>query len=414
MDLPASPASDALILVVEDTPASLELLTYLLQHAGFRTHGAASGEEALQQARALLPDAILLDVQLPDIDGYAVCRRLKQAPELADIPVLFLSAHQDSEAKVMGLRAGGVDFICKPFEFEEVHARVTLQVQLRRLQHQLAWQNANLKARVEAKAQALAEAEVSLRLERERREQAERESRERLAVIAHLNRITSATVYCAAVVHELNQPLAAILANAEAGELFLDRQPAALDEIGAILHDIRRDNLRASELIVRMRDLLQRTDGTRQPLELNEAVALSVHLLGSTARMRQMELVCETSGAALPVLADRLQLQQVLINLLINAMDASAANPPGRRRVRVSVAAENGWAQAAVHDEGPGFAVLERAFEQFFTTKPEGMGLGLSIAAAIVRAHGGQIAAANRPDGGATVSFQLPLAGAAP
>jgi signal transduction histidine kinase len=337
---------------------------------------------------------VLLDIRMPGIDGYEVCSRLKKMPGLDEVPVIFLSAHSDTDDKLRGFQVGGVDFISKPFQFEEVNARVMAHLKIRRLQQQLAAHN----------------------------DQLQRESRQRLAEIAHMNRNASASVYCAALVHELNQPLAAIMSNAEAAELFLKMNPPALADVEEILGDIRRDDRRASELIQRMRELLKKSDPVAQRLDLNEAMAQVAALLGSEARMRRVQLHTEPSPLPLMVAADPVQLQQILINLVLNGMDAMGEPPqvaggqagaPARPR-RITLCARRSdaaMAEVQVSDHGCGFGGnRERLFESFFTTKAHGMGLGLSIAAAIVQAHGGRIWADNNPGGGATVGFALPLA----
>lgn len=385
------------ILVVEDTPASLQLLSKLLTDAGYRVREAPNGELALWSAQAQAPELVLLDIRMPGIDGYEVCSRLKKMPGLDEVPVIFLSAHSDTDDKLRGFQAGGVDFISKPFQFEEVNARVMAHLKIRRLQQQLAAHN----------------------------DQLQRESRQRLAEIAHMNRNASASVYCAALVHELNQPLAAIMSNAEAAELFLRMDPPALGDVEEILGDIRRDDRRASELIQRMRELLRKSDPVAQRLDLNEALAQVAALLGSEARMRRVLLRAQPAPAPLMVSADPVQLQQVLINLVLNGMDAMGSPPAGEgdadaaaegaaRPRRITLCArrrDDAMAEVQVSDHGCGFGGnLERLFESFFTTKANGMGLGLSIAAAIVQAHGGRIWAENNPGGGATVAFALPLA----
>jgi len=402
------------ILLVDDTPSSLALLTVLLAEAGYRVRQADGGEPALLAACAEPPELILLDVYMPGMDGYEVCRRLKDIPALREVPVIFLSADAGTDAALRGFEAGGVDFISKPFRFAEVNARVTAHLKIGRLQHQLAYQNENLHRLVEAKAQELSQARLSLLSERQQRDDAERESRLRLAEIAHMNRNASATVYCAALVHELNQPLAAIMSNAEAAELFLKMAPP-MDEVAEILADIRRDDLRATELIHRMRELLKKSEAGAGPLDLNELVANTTILLNSEARIRKIVLRRTLAAGSLAVAADRIQLQQVIINLTLNGMDAMGADGDGRREIEIRTRAlEQGEAEVQVSDSGCGFAAnLERAFESFFTTKPQGMGLGLSISAAIVAGHGGRMWAENNPDGGATVSFRLPLYAAA-
>jgi len=398
------------ILVVEDTPASLRLLTSLLGKAGYRVREAPDGELALWSARAKPPDLILLDVRMPGMDGYEVCRQLKQHALLHEVPVIFLSAFGDTDDKLRGFEAGGVDFIAKPYDFLEVNARVAAHLKLSRLQKLLAYQNENLQQLVEAKAQELSRAQIALAGERHQRDMAEREAQMRLAEIAHMNRNASATVYCAALVHELNQPLAAILSNAEAAELFIGMQPPQLGEIAEILGDIRRDDLRASELIQRMRAMLRKSEVAAVETDLNALVRTTVTLLASEARSRKIELRAALPPTPLAVAADPIQLQQVIVNLILNSMDAMHANE-AKRLVEIRTSrVEQRDAQVSVCDHGCGFGEhLAHVFESFFSTKQQGMGLGLSISAAIVAAHGGRAWAQDNPEGGATVSFRLPL-----
>ncbi len=398
------------ILVVEDTPESLRLLSSLLTKAGYRVREAPDGELALWSAQSHPPELILLDVRMPGMDGYQVCRELKRIEALCDVPVIFLSAFGDTDDKLRGFEAGGVDFIAKPYDFLEVGARVAAHLKLSRLQQQLNYQNDNLNKLVEDKAQELWRSQRNLAFEREQRDVAERESRQRLAEIAHMNRNASATVYCASLVHELNQPLAAILSNAEAAELYLKRDPVPLGELAEILGDIRRDDLRAGELIQRMRQLLRKSEAAAVEVDLAELVRTTVALLGSEARRRKIALHSVLPELVLPVSADPVQLQQVLINLVLNAMDAMAlAGEPRTVEIRALHLAPG---EAAVHvsDRGTGFGGhLGQAFDSFFSTKANGMGLGLSISAAIVAAHGGSLWAQDNLEGGATVSFRLPL-----
>ncbi|MGZ8289840.1 MAG: sensor histidine kinase [Telluria sp.] len=268
------------------------------------------------------------------------------------------------------------------------------------------WQLAGIVAALVLQAIFLA----VLLAERRRRAGAEQVSRRRLAEMAHMNRTTTATVFSSAIVHELNQPLAAILSNAEAAEMFLNMDPPAIGEVQAILEDICQDDRRASELIQRMHGLLKKTESTIQHIDLNDTVEHSVKFLAAEARTRGIVVTAQLSHQPLPVFADRVQLQQVMINLIVNGMDALHDTHGPERRISVKTAIADGMAEVCVSDSGPGFVDrLDRVFESFFTTKSHGLGLGLSISAEIIRAHGGQIRAENNPGGGATVRFNLPL-----
>lgn len=399
------------VLVVEDIPASLKLLSDLLTRAGFVVRAAPNGELALWTARAQAPELVLLDVRMPGIDGYEVCRQLKLEPALRDVPVIFLSAHSDPDDKLKGFEAGGVDYISKPYQFEEVNARVTAHLKIVRLQKTLEYQNENLHRLVELKAGELVETRFRLRCETDLRDFAEREARQRLAEIAHMNRNANASACCASMVHELSQPRAAIMSNVEAAALLIDRQPPPLADVAAILADIRHDELRTGEVIARMRNWLKKSAPRTEQVDLNELIGNVMVLMNSEAQARACTLDAPAGGAPLPVEADRIQIQQALINLVMNAMDAVRALPEARRRVRLLAdQTDQGQTRVRVVDNGCGFgAHAERVFESFFTTKSDGMGLGLSITAAIVKSHGGAIwAGDNDGDEGATVGFTLP------
>jgi len=250
-----------------------------------------------------------------------------------------------------------------------------------------------------------------LLFERRRRHFAEGQSRQRSAELAHINRYSIAGELTATIAHELNQPLGSILTNTETAELIVKSPASSLEEISEILADIRRDDQRASEIIIRLRSLLKRAPFELKNTDLNEIVDESVKFLSALAIAREVELVAVISAVALPLWGDRIQLQQVILNLVVNAMDAMSNMAKSRRRIVVSTARNEDWAEVSVTDTGPGILLdkLNDVFEPFFTTKPSGMGMGLSIARTIVEAHKGQIWPENHARGGAVFHIRLPL-----
>jgi signal transduction histidine kinase len=252
-----------------------------------------------------------------------------------------------------------------------------------------------------------------LLLERYRRRAAELESRGRLLQVIHLNRTAATGVLSASIAHELNQPLGAILSNAEAAELLLDAKPPDLDEVREILADIRQSDRRAVEIIAHMRGLLKKkTELELSELDLNDAVAEAVHVLEPEAMKQRVVLSVDPAPAPVTVRADPVHLQQVIFNLAMNGMDAMASRPPGERRLAVQTAV-NGASEVEVSitDSGSGIPrdKLNEVFETFYTTKQQGTGLGLTIARTIVETYGGKIWAENRIAGGAVFRFSLPL-----
>jgi signal transduction histidine kinase len=248
--------------------------------------------------------------------------------------------------------------------------------------------------------------------ERRRRRTAEVESRHRLAELAHVNRYSTAGELTSSIAHELNQPLGAILTNTETAELMLKADLPNLAEIGEMLADIRRDDRRASDVIIRLRSMLKKTPFEVTDIDLRDTVREAVGFVAAMAKRRGVALSCVPGPLDLRIRGDRVQLQQVLLNVIINAMDAVSETGTREREVSVSTARTGAQAEIRIGDTGSGIAAgdLKCVFNPFFSTKPEGMGMGLSIARTIVEAHHGTISAENRISGGALFTIKLPIA----
>jgi signal transduction histidine kinase/ABC-type uncharacterized transport system substrate-binding protein len=231
--------------------------------------------------------------------------------------------------------------------------------------------------------------------------------------IAHVSRVSMMGQLASALAHELNQPLGAILRNAEAAELFMQTEKPDLEEIRAILADIRTDDQRASSVIDRMRTLLKRHDLATRMLDVAELIGNVADLARSDAATRRVKLDVEVPADLPPVCGDRVHLQQVLLNLILNGMDALNGASPEHRRIIVS-ARVNGaqTVEIAVSDTGHGITAekLPHVFHPFYTTKPNGMGMGLPISRTIIEAHGGRLWAESNAGAGATFRFTLPSA----
>ena len=247
--------------------------------------------------------------------------------------------------------------------------------------------------------------------ERRRRQVAEVESRQRLAELAHANRYAAVGELTTSIAHELNQPLGSILTNAETAELMLKAKSPDLDEIRHILADIRRDDQRASEVIRRLRSVLKKRPFEISNLELNDTVWEAIGLAAAVADGRRIALSYVPAVTALPIKGDPIQIQQVILNLIINAMDAISDADTKKREVNVATFRAGNQAEIRIADTGPGIAAgdLASIFNPFFTTKPQGMGMGLAIAKTIVEAHHGTMAAENLPTGGALFTVRFPI-----
>jgi signal transduction histidine kinase len=251
---------------------------------------------------------------------------------------------------------------------------------------------------------------AALLLERRRRRKSELTVQGQRSELAHASRLAVAGELTASIAHEINQPLGAILASADAAEMLLESGVDRREDLLRIVTRIRRDDLRASEVIQRLRSLLAKHKPKQQPINLNVALSDVSAILGGLARRRQVTLDFRPATAAAVVQGDAVQIQQVLINLIINAMDAVDGLPEERRRIVVAVDKRGTKFGVTVRDRGHGIAPerLPMVFESFFSTKQQGMGLGLSIARTIVEAHGGHIRAENGHGEGAVFHIELP------
>jgi signal transduction histidine kinase len=258
-----------------------------------------------------------------------------------------------------------------------------------------------------------------LLLERRRRSFAEIEARNRRREAIHLNRVATATVMSSSLAHELGQPLGSILLNVETAREMLKSVPPDLKQVDEVLSDVIRDEQRASEIVSSQKDFLKRERGTElQVFDLNDSVREVIVIAASEAAKRGVALRAGRSPEALPVRADRIQMQQVMLNLVMNGMDALERCDPAARTVIIQ-ASRNAASRAievTVSDSGEGIPEdkLTSIFDPFFTTKPQGTGLGLPIARTIIETHGGAMWAENRAGGGAAFHFTLPLADAMP
>jgi signal transduction histidine kinase len=253
---------------------------------------------------------------------------------------------------------------------------------------------------------------LGLLYQRRARQRASLESRHNLALAADANRRATVSAMTSSIAHDLRQPLGAILHNTAAAERLLVSGRATPQEMGEILADIRMDNARAREIVDRHSAMLKGREVERTPIDLQGVVRESVALVAHDMRARQIDLQVDLPADICCVVGDRVLLQQVLVNLLVNAMDAMAATPADRRRITVQVKRTAATFELSVRDAGTGLpATIDgQQFEPFVTTKPDGLGIGLTISRRIVEAHEGRLVARNNTDGGATFCVTLPCA----
>ena len=366
--------SGASILVVDDTPANLQVLVGMLEERGHRVRPVLEGRLALRAAKAEVPDLVLLDINMPDMNGFEVCQQLKADPKLADTPVIFISGNNETADKVRAFSVGGVDYVTKPFQMAEVEARVATHLELRRKR---------------------------------------RELQESLEALRRLETLRDSLVHM--VVHDLRSPLAAISACLEV--IKWDAEEQHRRELAADVETA----LHATRTIIRLVNSVldvSKMEGSEMRLQLAQAdiaavARESVDELESLVGTRQ--LLREWPDDPVMALVDRDVVARVMQNLLGNALKFT----PGTGVITVSVEANEDMVRVGVTDTGPGIPreYRERVFEKFGQVEAMSRGqkfstgLGLTFCRLAVEAHGGRIGVDSEVGRGSTFWFVLPRRG---
>jgi signal transduction histidine kinase len=359
------------ILLLEDSPSDAELIRDILENANFNFEitRIQTRDEFLAALRSTGTDLILADYRLPAFDGLsALTLALAARPEL---PFIFVSGTLGEEVAIEAIKIGATDYV--------------LKTRLSRL--------------VPAVHRALREAR-----ERERLRRLEAE-------LAHKNRVSMLGELSASIAHELKQPLAAIVMSGDASLRWLAMQPPDVEEAGRSVERMIRDAHRAADIIDRLRNLTRKSASRKEVLDLGEAI-LEVNALARGEAVKNGVTLRTQLAPRLPsIQGDRIELQQVMLNLIVNAIQAMRGVADDRRELVIS--AEDAGAEGVrigVRDTGPGLSPesVPRLFEPFYTTKPYGMGMGLSICRSIIEAHGGRLWATGCEPQGALFQFTLP------
>jgi C4-dicarboxylate-specific signal transduction histidine kinase len=334
---------------------------------------------------------------MSEVDGHEVCRRLKANPETREIPVIFLTAKTEVEDEKKGFELGAVDYIHKPFSPPIVLARVGTHLAL-----QSALRAAHESSERLRSANKELESRVAAALEREQEKQSE---------LARVTRMTTMGAFTASLAHEINQPLAAIITNSSAAARWLSSGQLNLDEARACLQRIGEDSNRAGQLVDSLQAMFRKEPVKKSLLAVDGIIRDALTLVQSTIQRRGVLVKNSLLGDLPLVLGDPMQLQQVIINLILNALDAMATITDRERLldIRSSVGAD-GYVIVTIEDSGKGIdaAAMDHIFDAFFTTKPGGMGMGLSICRSIVEAHGGRLWASRRAPYGSIFQVALP------
>ncbi|MEW5982300.1 MAG: hybrid sensor histidine kinase/response regulator [Acidobacteriota bacterium] len=363
-----TPSAD--ILVVDDTPANLQVLVGLLKERGYAVRPVTSGPTALRAAMAAPPDLILLDISMPDMDGYAVCRELKRTPLLADIPVVFLSAHTDAADKVSAFAAGGVDYVTKPFCAEEVVARVQTHLRLRARERQL------------------------------------RESYNRLR---ELEGLRDNLVHM--IVHDLRSPLTAILGNVEL--LDMKAGGTAHPDVVRVIGELGAAGNQMLRIVNSVLDV-GKLEAGRMRLRLTECDVAGIvrEALANLAPLVGRRWIHVDEPGATGARVDRDLMVRVMQNLLANAMKFTSDGG----EIHIAITSSEREVTVKVSDDGPGVPVefRNRIFDKYGALGSAGSramfstGLGLPFCKMAVEAHGGRIGVDGEVGKGSTFWWTLP------
>ncbi len=354
------------VLIVDDSAADRAILRTILGRAGYRVYEVAKGGEALQKARDVRPHIIILDVNLPDLNGLAVCRAIRADSDIAGVPILMLTVRHDDSDVLAGLEAGADDYVAKDSAGEIVLGRVRRLIQFRQMSS-LAMLN------------------------------------QQLVQVGRL---------IAGIIHEIRGPLSVIRGCAELLTLNgSDIREPNREWVESILRNSQLLQLRLDHLVATIRN----TSSEPQVIELLPLLRESAELFvkGLSPAERRIKVETECDGTVPKVKVDPGRLMQVVLNLLNNAHQALAISGRGTKitqRVRRARSDGQEWVVADIVDDGPGIPepYLDRVFEPFFTTREDGTGYGLHLASEILREQSGRLTVANNPDCGATFTIWLP------
>jgi C4-dicarboxylate-specific signal transduction histidine kinase len=414
----------ALILVVEDDAALLTLIEKRVAASGHRTVGVTDGFSALAWLKQHTPSLMLLDYSLPDMAGGQLLQQI--AAEKGYVPFVVATGHGSESVAVEMMKRGAYDYLVKgptfmkllPAVVERSLERARQAERLARAEEQLRQAHEELEHRVQQRTEELAEANRRLRLEMDERRRAEEQVQEHQAELAHVARLSTVGEMVAELTHELNQPLSAISSYAQACERLLRSGHADdLKELMTSLHQVGEQANRAAEIIRRLRRFVMKAKPVQTAVDINALLREVAELTSIDARMAQAEVCFELTTSLPLVLGDRIQIEQVVVNLMRNACEAMRDSATGSRRLIVRTAV-NGVERIVVDlcDSGVGIPsdMRDRVFDRFFTTKPNGMGMGLAISQSIIKNHGGRLWVTPNLNRGSTFHFTLPIDRGAP
>ncbi len=427
---------NAIVLIVDDNPANLGVLSDTLDQAGAEVWVAQSGKTALERVKYALPNLILLDVMMPEMNGFETCRQLKANPETRNIPIIFMTALSDTENKVQGFQLGAVDYITKPFQQEEVLARVQLHLRIADLSQKLEEKNVLLEQQVSETAQAYRELQQA---------QIQLIQNEKMSGLGQM---------AAGIAHEINNPVNFIHGNLTHAKDYVDDIMGLLNlyqadypnptpriqaeqenidlpfiqvDLLKLFNSMTLGTHRIHEIVKSMRIFSRIDEFEAKAIDIHEGLDSTLTILHHRlkARPEQAEIAIVRDYGPVPLIECYAgQLNQVFMNILSNAIEAldefnqqqtfqESTNPPSRIQISTEMIGAD-WIAIRIADNGPGISedVQAKLFDPFFTTKPvgKGTGLGLSISyEIIVEKHGGKLYCQSTPGQGTEFVIEIPI-----
>jgi two-component system NtrC family sensor kinase len=420
--LERKPAKET-ILFIDDTPANLEILIRIFQKESYKVRAVTSGQKGIRAAENDPPDIILLDVNMPDMNGYEVCRLLKQSENLKHIPVIFISALTETFDKVAAFESGGIDYITKPIQIQEALARVKTHLSLRRYQQLLETRNKDLN-------------------------EALNQLKETQSQLINSEKMASLGVLTAGIAHEINNPISFIYTSSlglvKNIQFLLDLQnrydeilsksdvsllkeikeyqsehdfSERLSELTSLSENINNGAKRISGIVKSLRVFSRIDETDMKEIDLHEAIDSTLVLLQHKI-INRIRIVKEYNSIP-PICCFPARISQVLMNILSNAVESIETKPEMNENEQIIINTglitinDNEFAVIQIRDSGTGIPTenIKKVFDPFFTTKPvgKGMGLGLSISNNIIREHGGKIEVTSQEGFGASFNILLPI-----
>ncbi len=378
------------ILVVDDVIKNIKLLIVHLREAGYEISFANSGKQAFISVDRHQPDLILLDINIPEMDGFEICRRFKSSKTLANIPIIFLTADGDTGKIEKGFELGAVDFITKPFRFKEVKARLETHLAFYEVKQQLEIRNEELQNAYDK----LSNTQLQL---------------VQTAKLAGIGELATG------ITHELNQPLMYIRANTQ---MEVKDGLEGLDPESAFntLKIVEEGTDRMMNIINHLKDFARISDICFLPVNMNEIIEKSLILFREQFKNRNIQITKEFDQNLPEVVGDANRLEQVFINLLSNAKDALSGVKKGSihlKTIQCKEKSKENFIEVSFTDNGLGIpeSKLDKIFEPFFTTKDvgRGTGLGLSVSHGIIKDHNGDFVVDSQEGKGTTFKIFIPL-----